>query len=261
MIYAKKRKLKIFHLNGISANFCYFIIGDLSLLLPEHYSFIFFIFHHPTHHGLFPSYSSFIIILYSLFTSSSSNAPASSSYLLLLHNVDTLSSFLLLFLPLFILSLFILYRLIIFQSLFPFSYFFSSLSPTFIFLSDPLIHLSSFIPPSSISPPSSWPLSSSSNPFSNLLSTPSSIRGYPLLLSNVHPHISLSPFIPPPFIYPLLSLSPFLPFSSFPPPIYSQPILSQTTPTSSLPFHLISSTSSFHFLFQNILSVEAGLLD
>src|SRR6218665_1252805 len=35
MIYAKKRKLKIFHLNGISANFCCFIIGDLSPLLPE----------------------------------------------------------------------------------------------------------------------------------------------------------------------------------------------------------------------------------
>jgi len=35
MIFAKKRKLKIFHLNGISANFCCFIIGDLSPLLPE----------------------------------------------------------------------------------------------------------------------------------------------------------------------------------------------------------------------------------
>ena len=35
MIYAKKRKLKIFHLNGFSANFCCFIIGDLSPLLPE----------------------------------------------------------------------------------------------------------------------------------------------------------------------------------------------------------------------------------
>ena len=35
MIYAQKRKLKIFHLNGISANFCCFIIGDLSPLLPE----------------------------------------------------------------------------------------------------------------------------------------------------------------------------------------------------------------------------------
>src|SRR6218665_703142 len=35
MIYAKKRKLKIFHLNGISANFCCFIIGDFRLLLPE----------------------------------------------------------------------------------------------------------------------------------------------------------------------------------------------------------------------------------
>ena len=35
MIYAKKRKLKIFHLNAISANFCCFIIGDLSPLLPE----------------------------------------------------------------------------------------------------------------------------------------------------------------------------------------------------------------------------------
>src|SRR6218665_3358252 len=35
MMYAKKRKLKTFHLNGISANFCCFIIGDLSLLLPE----------------------------------------------------------------------------------------------------------------------------------------------------------------------------------------------------------------------------------
>jgi len=35
MIDAKKRKLKIFHLNGISANFCCFIIGDLSPLLPE----------------------------------------------------------------------------------------------------------------------------------------------------------------------------------------------------------------------------------
>jgi len=35
MIYAKKRKLKIFHLNGISTNFCCFIIGDLSPLLPE----------------------------------------------------------------------------------------------------------------------------------------------------------------------------------------------------------------------------------
>src|SRR6218665_2302686 len=39
MIYAKKRKLKIFHLNGISANFCCFIIGDLSPLLPEPVSF------------------------------------------------------------------------------------------------------------------------------------------------------------------------------------------------------------------------------
>src|SRR6218665_91703 len=35
IIYAKKRKLKVFHLNGISANFCCFIIGDLSPLLPE----------------------------------------------------------------------------------------------------------------------------------------------------------------------------------------------------------------------------------
>src|SRR6218665_83337 len=39
MIYAKKRKLKIFHLNGISANFCCFIIGDLSPLLPEPVTF------------------------------------------------------------------------------------------------------------------------------------------------------------------------------------------------------------------------------
>src|SRR6218665_1355019 len=35
MIFAKKRKLKMFHLNDISANFCCFIIGDLSPLLPE----------------------------------------------------------------------------------------------------------------------------------------------------------------------------------------------------------------------------------
>src|SRR6218665_1126681 len=35
MIYAKKRKLKILHLSGISANFCCFNIGDLSPLLPE----------------------------------------------------------------------------------------------------------------------------------------------------------------------------------------------------------------------------------
>jgi len=40
MIYAKKRKLKIFHLNGISANFCCFIIGDLSPLLPEPVTYI-----------------------------------------------------------------------------------------------------------------------------------------------------------------------------------------------------------------------------
>src|SRR6218665_2783355 len=33
--YVKKRTLKILHLNGISANFCCFIIGDLSPLLPE----------------------------------------------------------------------------------------------------------------------------------------------------------------------------------------------------------------------------------
>ena len=35
MISAKKRKLEILHLNGILANFCCFITGDLSLLLPE----------------------------------------------------------------------------------------------------------------------------------------------------------------------------------------------------------------------------------
>src|SRR6218665_1835418 len=40
MIYAKKRKLKIFHLDGSSANFCCFIIGDLSPLLPEPVTFI-----------------------------------------------------------------------------------------------------------------------------------------------------------------------------------------------------------------------------
>jgi len=39
MIYAKKRKLKIVHLNGISANFYCFIIGDLSLPLPEPVTF------------------------------------------------------------------------------------------------------------------------------------------------------------------------------------------------------------------------------
>jgi len=42
MIYAKKPKLKIFQLNGISANFCCFIIGDLSLLLPEPVTNIYF---------------------------------------------------------------------------------------------------------------------------------------------------------------------------------------------------------------------------
>src|SRR6218665_2504949 len=40
MIYAKKRKLKSFHLNCISANFCCFIIGDLSPLLPEPVTYI-----------------------------------------------------------------------------------------------------------------------------------------------------------------------------------------------------------------------------
>src|SRR6218665_3536423 len=35
MKYVKKRTLKILHLNGISANFCCFIIGDLSPLLLE----------------------------------------------------------------------------------------------------------------------------------------------------------------------------------------------------------------------------------
>src|SRR6218665_2196149 len=35
MKYVKKRTLKILHLNGISVNFCCFIIGDLSPLLPE----------------------------------------------------------------------------------------------------------------------------------------------------------------------------------------------------------------------------------
>jgi len=40
MIYAKKRKLKIFHLHSISANFCCFIIGDLSPLLPEPVTYV-----------------------------------------------------------------------------------------------------------------------------------------------------------------------------------------------------------------------------
>src|SRR6218665_2870455 len=45
MMYAKKRKLKIFHLNGISANFCCFIIGDLSPLLPEPVTLLYLIVH------------------------------------------------------------------------------------------------------------------------------------------------------------------------------------------------------------------------
>src|SRR6218665_516372 len=40
MIYAKKGKLKFFHLNGISANFCCSIIGDLSPLLPEPVTYV-----------------------------------------------------------------------------------------------------------------------------------------------------------------------------------------------------------------------------
>jgi len=35
MKYVKKRKLKILHLNAVSANFCCFIICDFRLLLPE----------------------------------------------------------------------------------------------------------------------------------------------------------------------------------------------------------------------------------
>ena len=40
MKYVKKRILKILHLNGISANFCCFIIGDLSPLLPEPVTYV-----------------------------------------------------------------------------------------------------------------------------------------------------------------------------------------------------------------------------
>jgi len=40
MKYVEKRKLKILHLNDFEANFCCFIVCDLSLLLPEPVTYI-----------------------------------------------------------------------------------------------------------------------------------------------------------------------------------------------------------------------------
>ena len=40
MKYVKKKKLKILHLNDFEANFCCFIVCDLSLLLPEPVTYI-----------------------------------------------------------------------------------------------------------------------------------------------------------------------------------------------------------------------------
>src|SRR6218665_504274 len=40
MIYAKKTKIENFHLNGISANFCCFIICDFRPLLPEPVTYV-----------------------------------------------------------------------------------------------------------------------------------------------------------------------------------------------------------------------------
>src|SRR6218665_854852 len=56
--YVKKRTLKILHLNGISANFCCFIIGDLSPLLPEPVTYYLFIYDVPNMSFVTLKYSS-----------------------------------------------------------------------------------------------------------------------------------------------------------------------------------------------------------